>query len=77
MVFSPIDDDAEDAEDAASESIARSMFARVSSSASIPRRVVSAMVKISCKMELEEDDDDDDDDDDARTDATRRCVLRE
>ena len=74
MVFSPIDDDAEDAEDAeaaASESMARSIFARVSSSASIPRRVVSAMVKISCKMEL------DDDDDDARTDATRRCVLRE
>lgn len=76
MMFSPIDDedDAEDAEDAASESMARSIFARVSSSASIPRRVVSAMVKISCKMELE---DDDADDDGARTDATRRCVLRE
>lgn len=70
MVFSPVDDDAEDAEDAASESMARSIFARVSSSASIPRRVVSAMVKISCKMEL-------DDEDDARTDATRRVVLRE
>ena len=70
MVFSPVDDDAEDAEDAASESMARSIFARVSSSASIPRRVVSAMVKISCKMEL-------DDEDDARTDARRRVVLRE
>jgi hypothetical protein len=70
MEFSPIDVDDDEEEDAASESMARSTCARVSSSASIPRRVVSAMVKISCKLELE----DDDDDDDARTDATRRCV---